>query len=975
MDSTSPTPQDLSGATIGATPNQWKRDSESGAEKTIQPGSPSVSPQRSVSSSNRSAAEDSNRSGSGRPISRRARAKKRPHREHRQVPLDETDDRYVDLGELGRGGWGIVGRVYDRQLQREVAVKRIRSNANITALEQEQFLHEARVTSGLQHPGVVPVHELECDPDGDTYYVMKLLEGDTLRHHIRLAHQTKPSQGWNRHDLVIAITPLLLRFVDVCNAISYAHENGIIHRDLKPTNVMAGAFGETIVVDWGLARDANPSSARDLPADETNCGIVMPERGSQQNPEELSHEAYRSSRSRSTAPRESEGSVVGTPSYMAPEQARGELSEMGIHSDLYALGGILYEIVAGKNAHAGIDVQTVLRRAQEGVTTPLSENQPAVPSALAEIINTAMAFDPGDRYDTAKQLADDVQRFVTGERVSVYQETVLEKGIRWCRRHRGTALTIATATVILLIGSVFSSIVIRSAHRAEKKSRVKAELAHQRSLNRLIEARDAADTWLVELSGATQFHPAMAPIRKELLERATQQYQTLLDEPIEPLPSSTAKTVPGSSLTRDHMTRSAEWLERAKCHLRLGDLYRLSFASDGQSNDRSKLHSELAAKHYRSANRILIQLDSPAPSIQQVSLRPNILHSNTNVDALHDWKTQEPDLSQSIQLETINVRVGEILNQSFHDVPESWIKTRERLDRWLPWESPVVDLAKRRQRTATSFAYRVISARARLELALARSLGQSPALRPHLDRLKNATRWARWMAIDRGSPKDLQLYEQIQTQLAQFLHDDSRWQEASDNWSALIEEILSRDQSAGARSDWMQTLAFARMQRAEIQAKLGMKKRAYDDYQSAIKEFESAWALTDKDTFFRSNLAAAEVNLAQLLPDTEHSSHKQAVALVSRAIDTYRQLLQESATPGTLRRLADSHLLMVKLLDQSADDATTNDQSAAVLEKVIEHLNHAKLALTILSDQNELSEDGRAILLEISRRVERLSDG
>ena len=276
---------------------------------------------------------------------------------------ESTSDRYVELGELGRGGWGVVQRALDRQLQREVAVKRISSPGKIRSVEREQFLHEARITSGLQHPGVVPVHELVADEGGDTYYVMKLLEGDTLRHHIRLAHAHAPSEGWSRHELLESITPLLLRFIDVCNAVAYAHRCGIIHRDLKPTNVMAGGFGETIVVDWGLARYVDDKG------DETT--LQGPAKQSEQSG---SH--------RSSLPMESEGSVIGTPTYMAPEQARGELASLGSHSDIYSLGVILYEIVAANHPHKGMKIKTVLRRAREGVFTPLCETQPCVPKAL-----------------------------------------------------------------------------------------------------------------------------------------------------------------------------------------------------------------------------------------------------------------------------------------------------------------------------------------------------------------------------------------------------------------------------------------------------------------------------------------------------------------------------------------------------------------------------------------------------------------
>lgn len=939
---------DLGGDTIGPTPKNWKSESESDADRTIQPGVQSGTASPRNGSSHRTPNAPSRRSGSTRLSTHATSSEKRADHERRNHGSVQSENRYLELGELGRGGWGVVGRVYDQQLQREVAVKRIAAGSKITALDHEQFLHEARVTSQLQHPGIVPVHELANDQNGETYYVMKLLEGDTLRHHIRLVHQNRPANGWNRHDLVVAITPLLLRFVDVCNAVSYAHQNGIIHRDLKPTNVMAGAFGETIVVDWGLAREISNPDLPNEDAEKTQVGVLQSAPIDPHIPDDQIDDAFRSSRPRSSAPPESEGSVIGTPSYMAPEQARGELHRMGIPSDVYALGGILYEIIAGQNAHAGHDVKTVLNRAQKGITTPLCESQSASPPSLAKIISTSMAFDPGERYPAVSQLADDIQRFVTGDRVSVYQETILEKTIRWCRRNRGTALTIAIAAVVLLTGSVFSSIVIRSAHRAEKKSRVEAELAHQRSLNRLIDARDSADTWLVELSGATQFHSSLAPIRQELISRATVQYERLLKEPIASLQRPNATAWGDQDLQRKWTTNTTEWLERAKCHIRLGDLHRLS------------RRNELAAEHYSNANQILGQIDAPLQNIRTVSLLSSPKHRVAG-----DWETHKPSLSDSIALEIVNAGIGELINGLSEFDAHRLMRLRERIDHWIPWAPPSVDLTNRQQTEATEFVCRVVSSRARLELAHSRSDRQ--LLRPNVDRLWNATRWARWLAVDRGAPKDLQLYEQLQSELATTYEDQEDWQTASNNWSELIAEIVTRDQSSGARSDWMQTLAFARMGRAELQIKLGKRDTAYDDYQAAIAEFETAWALTDEDAFFRTNLATAEINLAQLLDFDVQASREQAQTLISRSIQTYRQLLQESATPNILRRLADSHLLMVKLLDCYEDENATDEPQTQLLT----HLNHARIAFSILKDQDQISSQDRA---KLAKTIERLDE-
>ncbi|PAY19817.1 protein kinase [Rhodopirellula sp. SM50] len=840
------------------------------------------------------------------------------HRETAGSGEDEQrrgdSDRYVELGELGRGGWGVVQRALDRQLQREVAVKRISNPGKIQPSEREQFLHEARITSGLQHPGVVPVHELVADESGDTYYVMKLLEGDTLRHHIRTAHAKPSERKWLRHELLEAITPLLLRFIDVCNAVAYAHRRGIIHRDLKPTNVMAGAFGETIVVDWGLARYI----------DDDDGGETTVQGPAKQTDQSGSY--------RSSSPMESEGSVVGTPTYMAPEQARGELASMGSHSDIYSLGVILYEIIAGTHPHKGLDVRSVLRRAREGEFTPLREMQPCVPKPLEEIVHTAMDPTAERRYGDVESLADDVQRFMTGLRVSVHDETLIERCSRWCGRHRALASTIGLAIVGLMIVSVISALVIHSAHQAERRARIEAREAHHESLERLVDARDTADTWLVDLSGSLQFHPAMTPLRNELIGQALKQYQRLIEQPIDPIADRFSDELD----TDAFKTNTLVWLERVKCHLRLGDLHRMR----GQA--------EQSYEHFAKAESILAGLGHAVDTITPVSLH----RSGAAWELGDNWFHHAPSLHELVCLEKINTTIGRALATESSPTLADAIAAREQIQHWLPFEPPPVSDA-----APSTFIARAISALVRLELVIERTQAStSPSARRvfSAERYQNAVGWARWLADHRGDPSDMKLYETIATDHAQRFNRRGEFTAAHQAWTRLIDHLSERLESAGERSDWMQSLAHAKLRRAEVAVQLGRKDEAAEDYASSIQDLERTWLLADADEFFRVNLATAENNLGRLWVTGNDQQRQQAKQLFARSIATYQQLLSESATPDILRRLAQTHTAMAEAIDASSDGS--DGTSAA---KQLEHLQHANLAYEILRDQELLKDTDR----------------
>ena len=277
------------------------------------------------------------------------------------------------LPELGRGVAGRIHPAFDRNLLRKVALKRLSKQLAAHPFYRDGFIAEAQITGQLQHPNIVAVHELGVSPQGVPYFTMKLVEGVALDRW--LADPRRPAGSSERlHDG-------LEIFLKVCDAIAYAHDRGVIHRDLKPENVMVGTFGQVYVMDWGLAKLTKSTPA-------SGARAQMQARG-----------------------------PVGTPPYMAPEQARGNPSEMDERTDVFGLGAILYRLVSGKLPYGSLrDAKQILARAQAGATVPIDDAVGNLPVAkrIRTIVSKAIAANPADRHQTVLELKEDVRRFLRG---------------------------------------------------------------------------------------------------------------------------------------------------------------------------------------------------------------------------------------------------------------------------------------------------------------------------------------------------------------------------------------------------------------------------------------------------------------------------------------------------------------------------------------------------------------------------------
>ena len=332
---------------------------------------------------------------------------------------DLAGTKYDLIEPIGRGGMGVVYLASDTELGRVVAMK-VLDTPRTTADLEPRLLREAKVLAQLEHPGIVPVHDVGRLADGRLFYTMKFVRGQRLDHFLAGA----PS-----------LPERLRTFLRICEAVAFAHDRGVLHRDLKPSNVMVGTFGEVLVMDWGVAKvlALRPSPAEQVP--DLDLAAERP----------LARTDGRDSTEH--------GVVMGTPGYMAPEQARGEVESLDARADVYSLGALLRYVLSDHAAAAEattLELGSEPSRRENGVSG-------RIPRRLAAVVHKAMAAAPGDRYAGANELADEIERFLDDRAVAALPESIWTRGARFVARHRVAVIlilvyVIVRALVLLLAG-------------------------------------------------------------------------------------------------------------------------------------------------------------------------------------------------------------------------------------------------------------------------------------------------------------------------------------------------------------------------------------------------------------------------------------------------------------------------------------------------------------------------------------------
>ncbi|MEL7496619.1 MAG: protein kinase [Planctomycetota bacterium] len=344
-----------------------------------------------------------------------------------------------------QGGLGNVWIAQDQEFDRTVALKEIKDKFANDPENQARFVNEAILTASLEHPGIVPVYGMGRFQNGRPYYAMKLVRGESMQKAIAAFHNNEPATSR------LAFQRLLKNFLSLCQTIQFAHENGVLHRDIKPANVMVGQLGETLVVDWGLATvvqtDKFPAAKR-----------LVVERGA-------------------------DNGLIGSPAFMSPEQANGNRDRVCFQSDIYSLGATLLCLVTGEtnpNSTFGKTDLTSDNQTNHGML--LSTIYDRVPKAwrpLVSVCSKAMMGDPLERYPTASDLAEDIERFLADEPIDVHPDTWSESTSRLIRKNRGLVVTMIVASLVLALLSTTAAILINDALNSEKTAHAESEVARQ----------------------------------------------------------------------------------------------------------------------------------------------------------------------------------------------------------------------------------------------------------------------------------------------------------------------------------------------------------------------------------------------------------------------------------------------------------------------------------------------------------------
>jgi formylglycine-generating enzyme required for sulfatase activity/tRNA A-37 threonylcarbamoyl transferase component Bud32 len=384
-----------------------------------------------------------------------------------QKLIDEhgTEGRYAVDKPLAQGGMGAVLLIKDGDFQRPAAMKVMLSRYAQNAEAMERFLAEAQVTAQLEHPNIVPIHDLGIMEDGTVYFTMKYIEGESLGSVVKklksedAAVAAKAAAEWSDERI-------LLTFLKVLDGMSYAHAKGVVHRDIKPDNIMLGGHGEVLVVDWGIAKV-----------------LGRDEFGKTQDVVHL--------RDQDALSLTREGSTMGTLYYMPPEQASGELAAIGPHSDVYALGATLYELLTRKRPVSGPTAVDIIAKVVRGEIVPILTARPDLPPDLAAIVTKSMALAPDRRYAQCSAFAEDVRRYLAGQAVAARRRNLIERVGAWVQSHRRQVLA-GAAGVVLVVASAAAAVWWTRSAEATRVAGLLAQAESAASAGQWQQAYDAA---------------------------------------------------------------------------------------------------------------------------------------------------------------------------------------------------------------------------------------------------------------------------------------------------------------------------------------------------------------------------------------------------------------------------------------------------------------------------------------------------
>jgi serine/threonine protein kinase len=446
-------------------------------------------------------------------------------------------NRYQIIRPHARGGLGEVSVAEDKELRRKVALKEIQARFAQDRDSKTRFVQEAEVTGRLEHPGIVPVYGFGEFADGRPYYAMRFIEGESLKDAADIWHDryqsngeshsrktTNPSTSLPADYFGLEFRGLLGRLIDVAQAIEYAHSRGVLHRDIKPSNIMLGKYGETLVVDWGLAKvrglpGQDPHGLSNAPADQAGTVPVL----------------------------SMTGAALGTPSFMPPEQASGDWEKVGPASDVYALGGTLYYLLTGQAPIKAENLRELLEKVIRGEVSAPGRLRPGIPKPLEAICLKAMALKPEERYRTPQDFAADLERFLADEATAAYEEPRWLRAKRWARKHP-KFIAALTATIFAgLISAVSIAWIVNQKNEQLNQSLVReinlkteaveaqerAEQNQEVAENQSRLALNTLSAIVYDLQGGLEDIPGGGEIRRRLLLTALENLGGISEQYIE----------------------------------------------------------------------------------------------------------------------------------------------------------------------------------------------------------------------------------------------------------------------------------------------------------------------------------------------------------------------------------------------------------------------------------------------------------
>ena len=777
--------------------------------------------------------------------------------------LRAVDDSDYALGpELARGGMGRIVEGFDRRHHRRVAIKLPGTTSGHAVL---RFIREARITARLQHPSIVPVYEAARSSQGEPFFAMKLVDGRSLDAAIKAATTLEDRLALVSH--VIAAT----------EALAYAHGQNVIHRDLKPANILVGAFGETVVIDWGLAKDLAKSG------DESTAGAARP--GSSSDGLTV------------------DGTTMGTPAYMAPEQARGE--QVDPRADVYALGALLYHVLAGQPPYRG-DPKGVLA----GPPRPIEAHVPRIPPDLAAIVKKAMAREPGDRYPTAAGMAADLRRFANGQLVQAHTYRIRGLIRRWVARHRGPVATAAVLLVVLAVGAALS---VREIVDERDRSDRLARLAQEQRVT-AIGQRQAAEslvdflianlrTRLLEVgrldllsdvgTKVDEYYRAVDPAGGSdaaVLGRWATVYETLAEvERQRKRPDAEAKALETAiGLRRRQLERApgdaAALRAMATDHHGVALLERRRGRPDGWQKARDSattVLNQLLALGARDPETRLLQARLELDLAEAYEDRGDFVAAQAayekHLDQIRAIAAEAPtDEAVETALGHAWFHLGRaFLNQSRYVESEAAYRESVAVRRRL-WERKPDDAGRQRQLAWAQFRHGD---------ALASSGNVSAGMASHQEALATRTILAERDPSNRDLQRDVSM---SRSAICRILAEAGQLDEASPHCEASL--AIAERLAAAAPQDWilMRDLCFRELAQASLEQQRGRAEVALRHAEAALRLADAALAGDGKNHYWRRDAFTAHVRAGSL--DVELGRFDQAARHVDAARGHGREL-------------------------------------------------------------------------------------